>query len=158
MKYRDPATGEFKKLYTKAADTLPVGTVVDYDGDEVPAGWEEAGSDDYSTEETFTGKYWIDGKKIYRRVVQIPAFSNSFVEVPIGSINIEQLIDCKASFIRPDVTDRIYPISNPYMGEWNINKIYGILNLITNNEFVTFSGYMILEYTKTTDAVEERDD
>lgn len=41
MKYRDPVTGEFKELYTKAADTLPVGTVVDYDGTEVPAGWEE---------------------------------------------------------------------------------------------------------------------
>lgn len=41
MKYRDPETGEFKELYTKAADTLPVGTVVDYDGDEVPAGWEK---------------------------------------------------------------------------------------------------------------------
>ena len=41
MKYRDPETGEFKELYVKAADTLPVGTEVDYDGDEVPAGWEE---------------------------------------------------------------------------------------------------------------------
>ena len=105
----------------------------------------------YSTEETFTGKYWIDSKKIYRKVVQIPAFSNEFVEVSIGSTNIEQLIDCRASLIRPDVTDKIYPISNPYMGEWNLNKIYGILNLITNNMYVTFMGYMILEYTKTTD-------
>lgn len=42
MKYRDPETGEFKELYTKAADTLPVGTVVDFDGEEIPAGWEKA--------------------------------------------------------------------------------------------------------------------
>ena len=41
MKYRDPETGEFKELYAKTADTLPVGTVVDYEGTEVPAGWEE---------------------------------------------------------------------------------------------------------------------
>lgn len=41
MKFRDPETGGFKELYTKAADTLPVGTVVDYEGTEIPAGWEE---------------------------------------------------------------------------------------------------------------------
>lgn len=41
MKFRDPETGEFKELYTKAADTLPVGTEVDFDGTEVPTGWEE---------------------------------------------------------------------------------------------------------------------
>lgn len=46
MKFRDPETGEFKELYTKAADTLPVGTEVDYDGDEVPAGWEEMYDED----------------------------------------------------------------------------------------------------------------
>ena len=44
MKYRDPETGEFKELYAKAVDTLPVGTVVDYEGNEIPAGWEEAGA------------------------------------------------------------------------------------------------------------------
>ena len=42
MKFRDPETREFKELYTKAADTLPVGTVVDFDGTEMPAGWEPA--------------------------------------------------------------------------------------------------------------------
>jgi hypothetical protein len=41
MKFRDPETGEFKELYAKAADTLPVGTVVDFDGTEIPAGWEK---------------------------------------------------------------------------------------------------------------------
>ena len=41
MKYRDPETGEFKELNVKVSDTLPVGTEVDYDGDEAPAGWKE---------------------------------------------------------------------------------------------------------------------
>ena len=40
MKYKDPETGEFKEIYVKTADTLPVGTVVDYDGEEIPTGWE----------------------------------------------------------------------------------------------------------------------
>ena len=30
---------------------------------------EKAIRDTYSTEETFTGKYWIDGKKIYRKTI-----------------------------------------------------------------------------------------
>ena len=40
MKYKDPVTGEWKELYTKTADTLPVGSIVDFEGNEVPEGWE----------------------------------------------------------------------------------------------------------------------
>lgn len=40
MKFRDPITKQFKEIYTKAADTLPVGTIVEYEGTETPAGWE----------------------------------------------------------------------------------------------------------------------
>lgn len=40
MKYRDPQTGEFKDITVKVADTLPVGTIVEYDGDNIPNGWE----------------------------------------------------------------------------------------------------------------------
>lgn len=41
MKYKDPNTGMYKDLYFKTGDTLPVGTVVEYDGDEVPPGYKE---------------------------------------------------------------------------------------------------------------------
>lgn len=41
MKYSDPITGELKNIYVKASDTLPIGTVVEYDGDIVPDGYEE---------------------------------------------------------------------------------------------------------------------
>ena len=40
MKYRDPQTGEFKDITVKASDTLPIGTIVDYDGDNIPNNWE----------------------------------------------------------------------------------------------------------------------
>lgn len=46
MKYKDPVTGQLKELSLKAADTLPIGTVVEYDGETVPDGWEEV-SEDY---------------------------------------------------------------------------------------------------------------
>lgn len=41
MKYKDPITGEIKDIYVKALDNLPVGAIVDYDGDTVPDGYEE---------------------------------------------------------------------------------------------------------------------
>lgn len=41
MKYKDPTTGQLKELSLKAADTLPIGTIVDYDGQDVPEGWEQ---------------------------------------------------------------------------------------------------------------------
>ena len=39
MKYND--NGEYKDIYIKTFDTLPVGTEVDYDGETVPEGWRE---------------------------------------------------------------------------------------------------------------------
>ena len=39
MKYND--NGEYKDIYVKAFDTLPIGTEVDYDGNSVPDGWTE---------------------------------------------------------------------------------------------------------------------
>lgn len=41
VKYKDPTTGEFKDTKVKVSDTLPVGTKVDYDGTDVPNGWEK---------------------------------------------------------------------------------------------------------------------
>lgn len=40
MKYRNPKTGEFKDLLVKVTDTLPVGSIVDYEGENIPEGWE----------------------------------------------------------------------------------------------------------------------
>ena len=45
MKYND--NGEYKDIYIKTFDTLPVGTEVDYDGQTVPSGWSEV--TDYDT-------------------------------------------------------------------------------------------------------------
>ena len=51
MKYND--NGEYKDIYVKAFDTLPVGTEVDYDGETVPSGWTEV--DEWTLLDTATG-------------------------------------------------------------------------------------------------------
>lgn len=45
MKAIDSVTGQFKEVYVKALDSLPVGSEIDFDGDtsDIPAGWEQVG-------------------------------------------------------------------------------------------------------------------
>lgn len=46
MKARNPSTGNLETVYVKALDSLPVGTIVDYDGQasDIPTGWETYGT------------------------------------------------------------------------------------------------------------------
>lgn len=41
---KDPSTGQFKEIYVKALDSMPVGSIVEYNGTvgDIPAGWEQA--------------------------------------------------------------------------------------------------------------------
>ena len=58
MKYK--YNNEWKELNVKVSDTLPIGSIVEYDGDTVPIGYEEVNS--YSTNEVKTGDTWIDSE------------------------------------------------------------------------------------------------
>lgn len=67
MKYRDE-NGIFQDLYLPpTGDTLPIGAEVDYDGEEVPYGWEEisgfnlVGYTLYEAENGTTGTFTFDG-------------------------------------------------------------------------------------------------
>ena len=150
MKFRDPETGGFKELYTKAADTLPVGTVVDFDGTEIPAGWEEVEeTDNCSTEETFTGKYWRDGKKIYRKVIELQKYQiGKLASINLSNVNIKNVINLDGM-----VYDNTFEIPiNFYNGD-DMNYCY--YNTSTKYLFYNFNwGFyasFILEYTKTTE-------
>ena len=151
MKYRDPETGEFKELYTKAADTLPVGTIVDYDGDEIPAGWEAAESDDYSLEEIFTGKYWVNGKKIYRKVIDLGALPNANGQYYNNGIsNLATVTAFDAFAQHSSGTTITLPYATSYQLERNISieieptRFY----IYTGIDRSDLNGYVILEYTK----------
>ncbi|MDD3122632.1 MAG: hypothetical protein PHC62_03830, partial [Candidatus Izemoplasmatales bacterium] len=54
----------------------------------------------YSTEEQWTGEYWIDGSKIYTITFSVPKFSNAKINVNSGTKNIKVLTDVKGSFER----------------------------------------------------------
>ena len=112
----------------------------------------------YSTEETKTGNYWIDGKPIYRKVINIGAFPNAGVKTintQISDVDIFTKIDGTAY---NSTMNRSIPI--PYSDEQNVNYQVRViidnhsdcqLSIYTGINYSNFYGYMILEYTKTTD-------
>lgn len=74
MKYND--NGEYKDIYVKTFDTLPVGTEVDYDGETVPSGWievseYETGNGSFNTSSQFEGNYQYVK---YGKIVQLYAW------------------------------------------------------------------------------------
>ena len=39
LKYKDPSTGDFKEIYIKVSDTLPIGSICQYVGNTIPSGY-----------------------------------------------------------------------------------------------------------------------
>ena len=155
IKYKDPTTGQFKDISVKVADSLPIGTEVDYDGETVPTGWEQVDNpNDYSTTETRIGT-WIDGKPLYRKVVTYTATSTIGNTSGTTNISINHNISNLNSIIRTQISDSvdgIYPIAN---GGSTANVNYytsSVLNFrLVNIALTARTFYIILEYTKTTD-------
>lgn len=113
----------------------------------------------YSTEEQWTGKYWIDGKKIYQKVVNIPdqSTANGRTELSVQGLNIDIPIGAiRGTAIYNNTVKYALPLELP--AEEQRNSIAGFR--FSQNE-VIFSSfnwtnkftsiYAVLEYTKTTD-------
>ena len=97
----------------------------------------------YSTDETLTGKTWIDGKPIYRK-----CFVGSFSAGAILVQNVDSLVGCGGNFM-----DSGYMTAFPLTQSGNTYTVRK--NTTTNNLFLGTDGtrdYNIwVEYTKTTD-------
>lgn len=113
--------------------------------------------DIYSTDEVKTNKIWIDNKPIYRKSIYINAFPNvAEKNVAHGITNISQILD-----IYGYATDgsRTFPL--PFISvNITTGSASGSIYITANSTNVTlgtasnrsaFSGYVTLEYTKTTD-------
>lgn len=122
---------------------------------------EEAIEEHYSTEETFTGKYWIDGKKIYRKVYK--ANVNNITETLVEcESELNELIDFKA-YCYVDTSKQPLPFVSIGYTEAGIEYAFGQIAYLNKtavwapNCFYivsekAFQGYEIVtEYTKTTE-------
>lgn len=151
MKYND--NGEYKDIYVKAFDTLPVNSQVRYAGDTIPEGWQQ--TLDYSTDEVKTGELWIDGKPLYRKVFNFnsPSDTNTTNVATISDLHIDTLV---RDYFSINTGSNITTSSNNTNATIHIRLNYNntgdyIAMTIINAAYNSKPTYVTLEYTKTTD-------
>lgn len=111
----------------------------------------------YSTTEQDTGKTWIDGKPIYRKVITkdvvvTSASQTSYVIADISSLNIDSLVnlhgtvqDASGFMTKVPYVYGTAQQANVYIASNNLTT--AILGWIVNN---TYKFKFVLEYTKST--------
>lgn len=155
MKAKDKTTGQFKKVYVKALDGMPVGSEIDYSGNisDIPTGWEQIDDPNvYSTtQEIDTGKT-LDGKKIYRSYI-------SFTHSATGNytynhnLGIETLVSANIflSVAGQTISSHGYR-PNPYIAGSNSFMVSQVTQNTMVSQATGWSNntvYAWLEYTKT---------
>ena len=138
------------------ADGVKVLTATTTSGETVLSWEEQAGGVDYSTSEVNTGVKWIDGKDIYRKVVDLGALPNNTTKsVAHGITNISRFI--KIEGIANSTTDTT-AISIPLVYDSNnasnntsikVNATNVLLETHTDRSGFN-ECYAILYYTKAT--------
>ena len=107
----------------------------------------------YSQNEIDTGKIWIDGKKIYRKVIDCGAVQgDTLKEIPTNIVNMEKVVKITAM-----ATSNAYKITTPipYTSVGGKKKVIYVQN---NNIYIYIDAveehydkcFAVLEYTKTT--------
>lgn len=150
MKYK--YNDEWVDLSIKALDSMPVGTQVEYTGETIPTGWEEV--NDYSTTEIDTGKKWIDGKPIYRKVIEGTINSTGSYQTILTDSTIDTLTDIGGN-IKDSGNSIQYIIGkSTYRDGTNTSRIIKVssnIRLDYSDQFHSLPFKAIIEYTKTTD-------
>ena len=115
----------------------------------------DEGRDIYSTTETKTNKVWIDGKPIYRKVIDLGALPNATTKtVNHGISNLDAIINWYGYAERPSDGGH-FPLPYVFGGlaENNIGVFASpsVITVTTGTDRSAMTGTIILEYTKTTD-------
>ena len=135
-------------------DTLPVGSIIKFDGDYIPEGYEEVENNEntYSTDEIIVGT-WM-GKPLYRKSYIIEGITATSHTFSLASLNMDM---CFFDFSHSIFKQGVYSL--PF-GIYGSNTDYNRIFFQDNNSIVfQFSSvytmskdlYFTLEYTKTTD-------
>ena len=109
----------------------------------------------YSTNEVKTDNKWIDGKPIYRKVINFGALPNNTSKSVNHNIqNIKRIINMYGYSMRPDTSNTFICPNNPTYNSLT-SGMYANETAVTVNTYSDRSSfsetYIILEYTKTTD-------
>lgn len=108
----------------------------------------------YSTEEQFTGEYWINGVKIYCKVILVTGFDSEDKYVPHNISNLYRVLSCDLFMKTSDRTNHMMPRAHKdddHDGiSIQITKTNLILQVGKSNGFQNATGYAILKYIKVT--------
>ena len=134
------------------SETLPVGTEMDFAGEEIPLGWEEVPNEEsYYAYETNTDKKWIDGKEIYRRVFTITTSDQANISVNHNIPNMDKYwINSEASFIITSTGSESLPPNWYYTpDDWGRTWINSTqIRFKTGAYLGERQLYVVVEYTK----------
>lgn len=139
-------TSEFEALdKTTLKDGQVVNITDDYD--------EPNTKDVYSLEEVKTNKVWIDGKPVYRKVVNCGALLNNAKKIVAHNIsNLETLVFvyCKTYLSSESIWLPIPYVHSTYMVALSADKTNIFLTTYADRTDC-IDTYIVIEYTKTTD-------
>lgn len=112
----------------------------------------DTGADIYSTNETYTNKVWIDGKPIYRKVLDIGTLPDTAAKsVAHGISSLGTVVKLYGM-----VTNNIGYLPLPFVSTGTTHCIMcaateTTVEITTGVDRTQFSGWIAIEYTKTTD-------
>lgn len=103
----------------------------------------------YSTDEVFTGKYWIDGKEIYRKVIDFGNLPNASTKaVAHGISSVGTIIRQSGLTVINGITVPI-PAANPEPTlSMTLQTDSTNVVIITGANRSSYTAKVILEYTK----------
>ena len=107
----------------------------------------------FSLEEQETGMQWIDGKKIYCKVILVSGFDSEDKYVAHNISNLKRVLSCDLFVMFADNTNHMMPrahMDNDHDGiSVQVTKTNLILQVGQSNGFADATGYAILKYIKT---------
>lgn len=108
----------------------------------------------YSLNERFTGRYWIDGKKVYEKVIPVSGFSSD-ISVNHSISNFDRALSINLFMVNSKKDNYMIPRAhrdNSHDGiSVVITKTQLMIEVGPSNDFSHMNGYAIIKYTKTVD-------
>lgn len=110
----------------------------------------------YSTSEQVVGT-WIDGRPLYRKVLDFGSLPNAGTkDINIGTTNVKQVVKLQGFAFNSEGATMPLPYPNNSNVTQNVTMSYsggtnGVIYVATGSDRSSFSAYIIVEYTKTTD-------
>lgn len=107
----------------------------------------------FSLKEQETGMQWIDGKKIYCKVILVSGFDSKDKYVPHNISDLYRVLSCDLFMKISDGTDHMMPRAHQDEDHDGISiqitKTNLILQVGKSNGFQKATGYAILKYIKS---------